>query len=388
MKNSGRKTEYRRSDELSGRIGSAYRRLEKKVGKGRLRFIIADILLVIVLIFVIAIPGSDGEPSRIISSPEPEGRSILSPSGNSSAPDGDSSSPGWNSFSPNGDSSAPDESSKETETTAPEPEVSEAESSSVAETAESSPEGENLGSLAPLKSEMEERFKGFNGEWSAYVKNLNTGEWFTVNEHQVYPASMIKLFALAACYQKIEDGELDEGKYYPTMFNMAAVSNNQAFNIMVWAIGKTYITDWCHSHGYTRTGQYHGLEPSTNAEGLTTSDKKNETCASDAGRILESMYRGECVSKEASEKMINILLQQKWKGKIPYGLPNGTKVANKTGDTYNVSHDAAIVWSDGADYVLVLMCEVPDIAFNMHYRFIETSKLVYEYFNPTEKQEG
>ena len=235
--------------------------------------------------------------------------------------------------------------------------------------------------LKPLKTQVVEALAGFPGEWSCYCKNLNTNDWFTINEHPVYPASMIKLFALAACYQKIEDGELDEDKYYSTIYNMAAISNNQAFNQMVWTIGKTYITEWCHSHGLPNTAQYHGLQPSTNYEGLETSDERNVTCVSDVGHILESIYRGECVSKYASEKMLDILMHQKWTSKIPFGLPNGTKFANKTGDTYDVTHDAAIVYSDGADYILVLMCEQENTSGQLKYCFIQTSKLVYQFFN-------
>lgn len=249
-----------------------------------------------------------------------------------------------------------------------------------AQDSESDTEHENA--LKPLKAQVEEKLEEFPGEWSVYCKNLNTGDWFTINEHPVYPASMIKLFALAACYQKIEDGEIDENEYYPTIYNMAAISNNQAFNQMVWTIGKTYITEWCHSHGLPNTAQYHGLQPSTNYEGLETSDKRNVTCVSDVGHILESIYRGECVSEYASKKMLDILMHQKWTSKIPFGLPNGTKFANKTGDTYDVTHDAAIVYSDGADYILVLMCEQENTSHQLKYCFIQTSKLVYQFLNP------
>ncbi len=243
-------------------------------------------------------------------------------------------------------------------------------------------ETDHVNELKDLKKTLEDKFESFDGTWSCYLKNLNTGDWFEINNHPVYPASMIKLFALAACYQQIEDGKIQESDVYSTLYSMAAISNNQAFNMIVWKIGKTYINEWCQAHGYTGTGQYHGLQPSTNYEGLTTADRDNVTCCVDVGHILESIYRGECVSEYASQQMLNILFEQKYRGKLPSALPYGARAANKTGDTYNVSHDAAIIYSDGADYVLVVMEEIPDVAFEQHFRFFDISKTVYAYFNP------
>ena len=254
--------------------------------------------------------------------------------------------------------------------------------SGTSEESSSVSEGDHTGSLKDLKQTLEDKFASFDGTWSCYLKNLNTGEWFEINNHTVYPASMIKLFALAACYQQIEDGKIKESEVYSTLYSMAAISNNQAFNMIVWKIGKTYINEWCQAHGYTGTGQYHGLQPSTNYEGLTTADLPNKTCCVDVGHILESIYRGECVSEYASQQMLNILFEQKYRCKLPSALPYGAKAANKTGDTFNISHDAAIIYSDGADYVLVAMEEIPDVAFQQHFRFFDISKTVYEYFNP------
>lgn len=239
--------------------------------------------------------------------------------------------------------------------------------------------------LAELKNKFTEKFEGYEGTWSAYVKDLKTDDWFVINDHKVYPGSMIKLFALAACYQKIEEGAIKENDYTAVLYNMTVMSNNQAFNKIVWAIGKTYITEWCKEHGYLDTAQYHGLVPSTNAEGLTTEPYDNSTSPRDVGRILESIYKKECVSEYASEKMIDLLSQQYWRGKIPSGVPDGVKVANKTGDTYDISHDAAIVYSPGGDYILVIMAEARNIAFDLDGNFTELSKMTYQFFNDSKQ---
>ncbi len=249
------------------------------------------------------------------------------------------------------------------------------------QTAESEPQKDPVGSLGDLRDSINSKLAEYPGTWSVYLKNMNTGDSFLINDKQFYPASVIKLFALGACYQQIEQGLIKEDDYYTYIYGMTVMSNNKAFNHMLWAMGRDYLTKWCHENGYTRTSQYHGLEPSDNAAGLTTSDKPNETCASDVGHMLESIYKGECVSKQASEKMLKMLKEQNFRTKIPYGIPYGPQVANKTGDTDDVSHDAAIVYSEGADYILVIMSENPGVASKQDHRFIELSSMVYKYFN-------
>ena len=52
--------------------------------------------------------------------------------------------------------------------------------------------------------------------------------------------------------------------------------------------------------------------------------------------------------------MLDLLLKQTRRWKIPSGLPSGTKVANKTGETSQYQHDAAIVFGPKTDYVVCI----------------------------------
>ncbi len=59
---------------------------------------------------------------------------------------------------------------------------------------------------------------------------------------------------------------------------------------------------------------------------------------------------------EACEEMVEILSQQKFRAKIPAGIPDGIRVANKTGSITRIDHDAAIVFPEGyRPYVLVVL---------------------------------
>ncbi|MBR1752977.1 MAG: hypothetical protein IJ740_19235, partial [Ruminococcus sp.] len=56
------------------------------------------------------------------------------------------------------------------------------------------------GELYDLRMMIESVIAGYPGNWSVYVKNLDTNDCFSINDHIVYPASMIKLFAAGAVY--------------------------------------------------------------------------------------------------------------------------------------------------------------------------------------------
>src|SRR5690606_3685698 len=72
--------------------------------------------------------------------------------------------------------------------------------------------------------------------------------------------------------------------------------------------------------------------------------------------IFKHIANGTAVSQEASNDMIQILLDQRFKEMIPSKLPESVKVAHKTGWITGVVHDSGIVMlDDGRQYVLVIL---------------------------------
>ncbi|SDA31804.1 beta-lactamase class A [Ruminococcus sp. YE71] len=235
--------------------------------------------------------------------------------------------------------------------------------------------------MAELKTKLEGMLESEPGDWSVYIKDLSTNKTILINERTFYPASTIKLFAMAAAYQQIYDGKYVEETLFGDISAMASKSNNDSFNNLVWNMGNGYITEWCHAHGYEDTYQYSGLRPADNADGLDDPEgRTNQTSAKDIGRLLESIYKGECVSPMYSARMLNLLLEQEYRDKIPAGIPNGCAVANKTGETDDVSHDSAIVSTPNGDYIIVIMCDHPGKADDIFGYFSILSQEVYRYF--------
>lgn len=235
--------------------------------------------------------------------------------------------------------------------------------------------------ITALQSKLTSAIRSYRGTWSVYVKNLDTGESFAINNRKIYAASVIKMYAMAAAYDRISQGRFSEASVSSTLKSMITVSSNDAFNTIVRKVGTSYINTWCRQNGYNDTNQGHGLSPSSNNYGLSNGTGSNVTTVKDCGKLLESIYRGTCVSKKASVKMLNLLKQQQRRSKIPAGVPSGVTVANKTGETNDTTHDAAIVFSEGADYILCVMGNVPGGAWYASSNITKISRITYDFFN-------
>ena len=130
--------------------------------------------------------------------------------------------------------------------------------------------------------------------------------------------------------------------------------------------------------GYTETSVQHTLHPAASAQ--ESLGGRNMTSVKDCGTLLEKIYKGECVSKDASEEMLNLLSNQENTWKIPQGLPDGIKSANKTGETDQDQHDIAIVYGEKTTYILCIMSEgCPEETAVTNIQKI--SKIVYNYLN-------
>lgn len=238
-------------------------------------------------------------------------------------------------------------------------------------------------SLKKLESQLRKEIKKYGGTHSIYVKNLDTNEYMVINNRQMKPASVIKLYNMGTVYEQIEKGNLKETKEIQSYLkSMITVSSNDAYNQLLNKIGKgntrkgiETVTKFCEKNKYKDTRCGGTLSPSYGTQIWTGGSLST---VKDCGHILEDIYRGNLVSEKASKKMLNLLKAQKRKGKIPAGLPKGVKSANKTGEYGNRQHDAAIVFSKKADYVIVIMTEGDGAAIS---HIQKLSRMTYEYFN-------
>lgn len=256
---------------------------------------------------------------------------------------------------------------------------------------------EDLG-IDTLKPQLEAMISGYDGEWSVYVKDLESNEDFALNDKPLYSASLIKAFVMAKTYQDMDDVLKNEAAQMKTtvdntkvqdkvntlLWNMITVSDNESCNELGRLQSDTYdfidgakqVNKYLKKEGYTKTSYQSTLHPS--ASKRITLGGHNQTTVTDCGKLLERIYRGECVSKEASEEMLDLLKNQQNTSKIPEGLGVDVPTANKTGETDEDQHDIAIVYGTKSTYILCVMSEN---ASNAIANIRNISRVVYNYLN-------
>jgi beta-lactamase class A len=151
-----------------------------------------------------------------------------------------------------------------------------------------------------------------------------------------------ELYSLIGQKKKIRD----------LVYDMIIVSSNLATNLVIELVDAKHVTKTMRVMGAKNIEVLRGVEDTKAFEkGLI-----NSTTAYDLLVIFEQIAKKEMIYPEASEAMINILLDQKFNEIIPAKLPKEVKVAHKTGNVTGVNHDSGIVFlPDGRKYVLVLL---------------------------------
>ena len=82
----------------------------------------------------------------------------------------------------------------------------------------------------------------------------------------------------------------------------------------------------------------------------------NETTAEALATLFVALRDGRAVSPGSDAAMRDILSDQRFNEMIPAGLPEGVRVAHKTGEITAIHHDAGIVYPEAtAPYVLVIL---------------------------------
>jgi beta-lactamase class A len=135
-------------------------------------------------------------------------------------------------------------------------------------------------------------------------------------------------------------------------YHMITTSSNLATNLLIDVLGVETIQRGLDELGIQGVNVIRGVEDQAAYEaGLN-----NEVTANGLLRLLRLVAEGKVYSKESSDVMLEILLDQQYKSGIPKGLPKAARVAHKTGNISTVHHDAGIVYLEKRQpYVLVVL---------------------------------
>lgn len=246
-------------------------------------------------------------------------------------------------------------------------------------------------SLKQLRTNILTEFNNQQGDFAVAFINLKTGKKLLINEKENFHAAstmktpvMIEVFkqvkegkfsledsiTIKNEFKSITDGSLysldsSEDSYsnlyqhlgekttlYNLVYHMIINSSNLATNLVIDLIDAKKVTKTMRSYGAKDIMVLRGVED----QKAYDAGLNNTTTAYDLALIFQMIATGKAVDKNASEKMIQILLDQQHNSIIPANLPTNVKVAHKTGSITGVHHDSGIVFlPDGTKYVLVIL---------------------------------
>lgn len=230
-----------------------------------------------------------------------------------------------------------------------------------------------------LERELTAKMSGWQGDWSLYFEDCKTGRKISINSHQVYSASLIKLFVAQTVYQKAANGELTlTPKLEDEIRKMITYSDNEAWKYIArslgggtYSVGMSRTTELAQASGFGDTGTFY----------KGSHKNYNFTSVDDCGKYLHDVLNGTLINAQYSEKILSLLKQQQHLQKIPSGIPDEVVTANKTGELDYMQGDAAIVYAPSGTYILVIIGDSLENSYGQVYKFTELSETVYNFLN-------
>ena len=228
--------------------------------------------------------------------------------------------------------------------------------------------------LGYCEKELTERLCSLPGKIGVIYKDPGTdGECFSFHGEEPHvAASVIKLFLMAAVFQKFEEGSLSPGAFVQVrredcvpscgVLNylqgerqvsvrdlvelMVIVSDNTAANLLFDLVGEEYLDTFIREElGMKKTAFRRKMFDAEKAgRGI-----ENTVTPWDVAVFLEKICRWTLVSPQASREMYEILKQQRLNGKIPFylhAIKEAPVIAHKTGEDRGITHDVAIIGQD------------------------------------------
>jgi beta-lactamase class A len=272
--------------------------------------------------------------------------------------------------------------------------------------------------LARLQANIERITRSVNAKWGIYIKCVETGEEIALNADETMDTmSVIKIPLMVEVFRQIEAGKfalsdrvtlkesdkrpgtgvirsLDAGasltiKDLITL--MIIVSDNTATDLLYEKVGGPEpVNKMMQSYGLNSikaTGTADvwfkaiAAEPDRwkfHTEGKTPFGLSSPR---DMGKLLEKIHKGEAVSKQASEQMLQIMRGQVYSSRLPKYV-TGFRVPHKTGDFLPyIGNDVGILESQNRHIIIsVFTARHNGIGPNLEDAIARVAEQVANYF--------
>ena len=269
--------------------------------------------------------------------------------------------------------------------------------------------------IRTLRSNINKELSAQKGTFAVAFKDLSTGREIKINDHVTFhAASTMKTPVLVEVYKQAAEGKfalsdsivlknefksivdgssfsldstddseqelykhIGEKRAISTLvYEMIIVSSNLATNLIIELVSAKNVMNTMRELGAKDIQVLRGVEDNKAYD----KGMNNTTTAHDLLIIFEKIAKGETINADASQAMINILLDQRFNDIIPAGLPVNVKVAHKTGFITHVHHDSGIVFlPDGRKYVLVLLSKDWEDEKAAVKTMVNISAMIYKY---------
>jgi beta-lactamase class A len=254
-------------------------------------------------------------------------------------------------------------------------------------------------STVTIDQRVQAAIQGFPGTVSLYAKNLDTGTSYELRADAPVPtASTIKLPIMVELFAEAEEGKLDwnqklqltehdkvsgtgvltelsGGDLLPIrdlMHLMIVVSDNTATNLILDRIGGNAVNQRMAQLGLKQTAVMRKIMR-TKPEGFTDEGRKpgndrwgtGRSCPRDMVILLAKLYRGQLVSKPASEEMITVLKRQRYLQGVGRNMKD-TVTASKSGALDHLRSEVAIVYSQhGPVAMAITVNDIPVVDYGV-----------------------
>jgi beta-lactamase class A len=156
---------------------------------------------------------------------------------------------------------------------------------------------------------------------------------------------------------------------------MIIASSNLATNILIERVQAVRVMALMREMGARNIRVLRGVEDGKAFE----RGMNNTTTARDLMILLRRIAEGRAVSKQASDEMLRVMLDQQFNESIPAGLPKDARVAHKTGSITGINHDAAIIFlPNRKPYVLVVLTRGLADEARAHKLIEAISRMIYQ----------
>lgn len=255
----------------------------------------------------------------------------------------------------------------------------------------------------------------------AYHDYLTRTAWSVNGDMWFHAASTIKLPVLVGVYAAIAEGQFDpdsrlhvrnrflsaaggepfriertrdadaavHGRIGRTMKiqelarHMIVTSSNLATNLLLDLVGVEEVRETLRGLKVDGIRLERGVED----ELAFDAGINNRVTANGLLQILKVLEERRAFSTDVSDQMLDILHGQEFNSGIPAGLPNGARVAHKTGEISTVAHDAGLIYlPDREPYALVVLTQwISSVAVSRRHETIaRISRIVYEHLAEAE----